>query len=228
MAGCSSTTSPHEHMTLPSRLAAVGLDLCVPVDPRAYDREIASLTALSPVTQPWVAGAWLVGNTAAMWPHFTAWWRDNDVDDPVDSWVEHVVSPTVGGQHAIHFAHDTGPGLVSMTRLAALAGLGDVSPSHMVVHPTHGPWLALRALILVDHATPSPTPAPSVCAGCAAPCMPALDAALALAPHGPAPGGIAHPDWRAWVAVRDACPVGHAHRYDEAQIAYHYARIRPR
>jgi methylmalonic aciduria homocystinuria type C protein len=29
--------------------------------------------------------------------------------------------------------------------------------------------------------------------------------------------------WPLWLAVRDACPVGRAHRYCEDQIRYHYA-----
>jgi methylmalonic aciduria homocystinuria type C protein len=32
--------------------------------------------------------------------------------------------------------------------------------------------------------------------------------------------------WPLWLAVRDACPIGRAHRYDDAQIRYHYARDR--
>lgn len=44
--------------------------------------------------------------------------------------------------------------------------------------------------------------------------MPALDAALGAE------------DWRRWLAVRDACPVGRAHRYSDAQIAYHYTKDR--
>jgi len=29
--------------------------------------------------------------------------------------------------------------------------------------------------------------------------------------------------WQAWLAVRDACPVGKAARYDDSQIRWHYA-----
>jgi len=29
-------------------------------------------------------------------------------------------------------------------------------------------------------------------------------------------------EWRAWLAVRDACPLGRAHRYTEPQVLYHY------
>jgi methylmalonic aciduria homocystinuria type C protein len=31
-------------------------------------------------------------------------------------------------------------------------------------------------------------------------------------------------DWRSWLAVRDACPVGRSARYAEEQIAYHYTK----
>ena len=32
---------------------------------------------------------------------------------------------------------------------------------------------------------------------------------------------------RAWIAVRDACPMGREHRYSEAQLAFHYRGMRP-
>jgi hypothetical protein len=42
---------------------------------------------------------------------------------------------------------------------------------------------------------------------------------------GGVPGSAAElrPRWHAWLAVRDACPVGRAHRYDDDQLRYHYA-----
>jgi methylmalonic aciduria homocystinuria type C protein len=32
--------------------------------------------------------------------------------------------------------------------------------------------------------------------------------------------------WRLWLAVRDACPVGREYRYSENQIRWHYAHDR--
>ena len=31
-------------------------------------------------------------------------------------------------------------------------------------------------------------------------------------------------DWRLWLAVRDACPLGREHRYDDDQLRYHYTK----
>jgi methylmalonic aciduria homocystinuria type C protein len=32
--------------------------------------------------------------------------------------------------------------------------------------------------------------------------------------------------WRAWLAVRESCPVGREYRYCDAQIEYHYTKDR--
>jgi hypothetical protein len=50
---------------------------------------------------------------------------------------------------------------------------------------------------------------------CDAPCHDALARALAT-PN----------DWRAWLAVRDACPIGRDYRYDDDQLRYHYTKDR--
>ena len=40
------------------------------------------------------------------------------------------------------------------------------------------------------------------------------------------PGGheTVRENWRSWVAIRDACPLGKAHRYSDEQIRYHYTK----
>jgi hypothetical protein len=79
-----------------------------------------------------------------------------------------------------------------------------------LIHPAHGPWWALRAAYLVD-VDVQPTPeivAP--CLGCAAPCV----------ANEPRP----IPLDRSTAEMRRRCPIGVASRYDDEQIAYHYAR----
>jgi methylmalonic aciduria homocystinuria type C protein len=90
----------------------------------------------------------------------------------------------------------------------------------MVVHPELGPWLALRAALVLDLTPPEEEPgaARDPCSGCAKPCLPALQSALAAGG-----AGAVRQHWRAWLAVRDACPEGREARYGEAQIRYHYA-----
>jgi methylmalonic aciduria homocystinuria type C protein len=50
------------------------------------------------------------------------------------------------------------------------------------------------------------------CDACPRACGPALERALA------------GDDWRLWLAVRDACPLGAEHRYSEEQVRYHYTK----
>jgi methylmalonic aciduria homocystinuria type C protein len=114
---------------------------------------------------------------------------------------------------------------VAIQRLAHVAGLAWLSPSHLCVHPDFGPWIALRAAIVLDLAAPTrPVPLDPPC-DCASACLPLLDAALA-AGEATSAGVVEH--WHRWVAMRDACPVGRAHRYSDEQIAYHYAGERPK
>ena len=53
------------------------------------------------------------------------------------------------------------------------------------------------------------------------PCVKALDVAMANAPDPRLASAR-----QAWVAIRDACPVGTASRYSEAQLRYHYTKDR--
>ena len=64
-------------------------------------------------------------------------------------------------------------------------------------------------------ATNDPIPARIPCDECEHACVAALGHALA-----------APDDWRHWLAIRDACPAGRSHRYDERQILYHYTKDR--
>jgi methylmalonic aciduria homocystinuria type C protein len=85
------------------------------------------------------------------------------------------------------------------------------------VHPVFGPWIGLRAAAVLDVDAPAGAPplAPLPCRDCAHACEPAFARALG-----------AGDAWRAWLAVRDACPVGRTHRYGEAQLRYHCTKDR--
>ena len=99
-----------------------------------------------------------------------------------------------------------------------------LAPSHLVVHPVFGPWVALRAVLVIDAPGPPPgAPLDASCDECSQACKPALAAALAATSDDPIPshGEVAR-GWRRWVAVRDACPRGQEHRYGEQQLRYHY------
>jgi methylmalonic aciduria homocystinuria type C protein len=96
-----------------------------------------------------------------------------------------------------------------------------LAPSHMCVHPTFGPWMALRAAIVIDVEGPPPRAPIAPPCDCATGCQAALDRALAARARESL--SELRERWKLWLAVRDACPVGRAHRYDDDQIRYHYA-----
>lgn len=214
-------------------LAPAGLDLVHAFDAAAYDAVVADHASLTPLARFGRAHALaaLVGNTRAMWPRFLAAYHSQpDLQasaDPLDRFVTEAVTAAAARldvPHISRFAHVQGPELVSMLRLADAAGFATLGPAHLAVHPEHGPWFGLRAVLVFDAPPPAPSPPPRVCEGCPAPCRGPFAEALERT-HG---DEDVRRTWRAWVAVRDACPVGGAHRYGPEQLEYHYTKDRRR
>jgi methylmalonic aciduria homocystinuria type C protein len=216
---------PHATDAIAARCAARGLDLHAATSVGAYNAEVPAEVHLPGEPDRMVL---VIGNTKALWPLLDRFVREAaHMDDPVDRYVERVVGDAVAGMRDVvdvRFSHDAAPRLVAIQRLADVAGLAWLSPSHLCVHPTFGPWIALRAAIVLDRPFASPgTRLGSLCE-CSGRCMPALEAALAAGEANSA-GVTEH--WRRWLAVRDACPVGREHRYPDEQIEYHYTGARP-
>jgi len=210
-------------------LARCGLDLAAPLDPAAYDALLADAPTLRPLAQ--LAGAGraglILGNSRALWPHVLRWWRAHGGDDPVDAYVSATIQRLTaahGLAPSVHLDTDAGERRVDLCRAAAAAGLAERGPAHLAVHAELGPWIALRAVLVFEGEPPPPPPPATRCAACAAPCVPAMERALTLG----APTNAAEltERWRAWLAVRDACPVGREHRYGEHQLRYHYTKDR--
>jgi len=212
---------------------AAGLDLVHPFDLSGCDwRELSRHLP----GEPWPRSSGLgilIGNTRRFWPRFVAACRSDhrlaDAPHPLDRYVALRLSDVAASCPAparLIFGHVTEPAAFPLARLADQVGLASLSPSHLAVHPEHGPWVALRAVLLVDVDGPPLTPrAPSPCAGCAAPCVPALAHAIAVSGE-PLDSAAIAAHAREWIAVRDACPIGRASRYDDAQLSYHYAPAR--
>jgi methylmalonic aciduria homocystinuria type C protein len=186
----------------------------------------------------------LVGNTRALWEPFLAARRANATlaasSDPIEQFTEAVVGAEATTRDAtVFYSHAQYDGaFLPFQRIAVAAGFAALAPTHLLVHPTYGPWFALRAIVLISDTTnrgPTPISAHDVQRGptpisahrfasvaieppctCDASCLAMFDAAIA-AGNGPE-------SWRAWLAVRDACPVGRAFRYSDAQLAYHYTK----
>lgn len=119
---------------------------------------------------------------------------------------------------------------VDFRLLASVAGLGTRSRLGLLMHPTYGPWLGLRAAcFLAADLAPTAPHADSPCDTCAAPCV-------AACPGAAFPGGDwsvdacsafnqASTDCRAGCHARVACPVGAEHRYGADELLYHYDRF---
>ncbi len=202
------------------RLAARGLDLCAPLGLDQYNAAVAPALRWDPFGRE-DAQALVVGNTRELWRVLRASPGALLGPNPVDRATEAGVREAMGGlRHAVRFAFEPSPNLLAAVSAAEVAGLVWRAPCQLGIHPVHGPWLALRALIVLDEpAAARGNPLQPVCTACDAACLPALREAMEGA-------ALTHADvrnhWRRWLAVRDACPVGRASRYDDAALAYHY------
>lgn len=161
----------------------------------------------------------LLGNTRALWPRFAAA-RATDpalaaASDPIELYTERVLVPIAAALDGrVYFSHRRhGERYLPFQRLAVAAGLAGLSASQLLIHPVYGPWFALRAVIVCAGDAPATTRGVQPCECSSTGCVAAFQHASAHAD-----------DWRAWLAVRDACPVGRAYRYSEQQIAYHYTK----
>ena len=213
------------------KLGAAGLDLLAPFDVRSYNDLVSAHGRLAPLdtVDRTACLALLVGNTRAIWPHLRRAVVDDPEllnQDPVDRYVDKALRDCVEilePQAIVYPSHRKATHLVSMLHAAEASGFAGRGPAHLAVHPVHGLWFALRAVVVVDW---EPVVAPpelkiDLCSGCEAPCVTALEAAMAEGGDVPyAPGTSAH--WRHWVQVREVCPVGRDARYTDAQIRYHY------
>ncbi len=193
-------------------LALAGLDLALAFDART--------SAESWLVDPARPCGLVIGNTRALWAPFCAAYAADpslrDTSDPLERYVERVIDAALPPGARVFYAHRPYDGAyLPFQRVAAAVGLGELTPAHLLVHPIFGPWVALRALVLTAGAPPSPA-APRPVPGAH---TPAGEAALATALAATGPDA-----WRAWLAVRDACPIGRAHRYSAAQIRYHYTK----
>lgn len=208
------------------RCAERGLDLHAVTSAGAYDVVVDQPYRLG---VPPASTVLVLGNTRALWPLLDQWERATGPHaDPVDTYVMEVVGVATADVEDVvdvRFSHEPPPRRIAIQRLADRAGLAWLSPSHLCVHPRYGPWIALRAAVVLERAAVvADAPASPTC-DCAANCLPKLQEAIAAGEPADNAEMVAH--WERWVAMRDACPVGRSHRYTDEQIRYHYLGERP-
>jgi len=199
-----------------AQLAAAGFDLAHPFDAAAAARE----PGLELLAEPAAPLGILIGNTRALWPRFTAALAGAELaadPHPLQRYTEETIDAAFPGARIYYSLRRYRGAFLPFQRLAVATGLGALAPSQLVIHPTYGPWFALRAVILTQGTPPPARPPIAQPCRCGPACAEALANARTAA--GPEP-------WRAWLAVRDACSL-REHRYGEDQIRYHYTRTWP-
>ena len=217
------------------QLGNAGLDLVATFDAALYNDRHPDCALPLPAGRESGALALVIGNTRALWSPFLAALHaavpDShraNTDHPLDDYVRDAISAAVaalGEPVTVHLASEPPPHHVAIVTAAELSGLAFRAPSHLAVHPVHGPWIGLRAVLVFDR-PPPPTPATApACTGCATGCAPAFEAArVALGPA--VTTAAVQARWQGWLAVRDACPLGRSSRFPDEQVAYHYTHDR--
>ncbi|MCB9728910.1 MAG: hypothetical protein H6744_13950 [Deltaproteobacteria bacterium] len=208
-----------------------GFDLVAAVQVGAYNDAVDDAYRLPDFGSP-ASLAVVVGNTSRLWAKLQEAVASDPAlsagGHPVDSYItrriEQIVA-TLPVAAEVRFGHEAPPRRVAMQRLAHVAGMAHLGPAWLSVHPTHGPWISLRAAIVLDLDASGlhPEAAPDLCASCPKPCLVALERVRARASEPPT-AARPLPHWEDWLAVRDACPVGRHFRYPEPQLRYHYTR----
>jgi methylmalonic aciduria homocystinuria type C protein len=217
-----------------ARCAVAGLDLVHPFCV-AWFNDGAAASERLPDFGRTDALALLIGNTRGLWPRFLDAWRHDPglraEANPIECYTTRVVSAALAElplRWRVRWAHAPAPHRPPMQRLAHRAGLAHLAPCALNVHAVYGPWIALRAVVVLD--TPGPAGSPpdpaNPCPDCATACLPAFARAAAALRDDPGAAFGLGDTWRLWLAVRDACPIGRDHRYSDAQIAYHYRNDR--
>ena len=210
-----------------------GFDLVQPLQVGWYNAQVSGSLRLADFGAPSTLAV-VIGNTRALWPRFLSALRADPTllaaPHPLYAYTEQCIARaarTLEPPWRVRWSHAGGDQLVAMQRLAHAAGLAYLSQSQLSVHPSHGPWIGLRAALSIDAPGP-PGPAPQLahpCGGCAGRCLPAFERALAALQGAVNQHGVER-NWQLWLACRDACPTGRQYRYDEAQLLYHYLKDR--
>lgn len=210
-----------------------GFDVVQPLPVGAYNEEVKGALRLNDLGNSSHL-AFVVGNSKALWKPFVRAWGSceglRESANPLDDYTVQAISPIceqLGGSFSLRWAHEGGERTVAMQKLAEVAGLAFTSKSHLSIHPRLGPWLGLRAALVVAQPGPERTNPPlrSPCGDCTSHCWPAFQAAIAATQARFTSDGIAA-SFLDWLRCRDACPVGREHRYSDAQIRYHYLKDR--
>jgi len=220
-----------------------GLNLIGATPVAAYDETVPRPYALG-ILAPGAVSAVVIGNGGgAFWAAFRAFCLRHPgyeaTPHPLDAFTLHMVDtttrPLVSDTARVLYPFRFPDQPVSFMHLAACAGLGRRSLTGVLIHPVYGPWIALRAAILVPFAVHAPRPAAlfDPCPSCTERACVAACPAGAVTPAGwDVPRCAAHrlrddDPCAARCQARFDCVIGREHRYPPDALTYHQARARP-
>ncbi len=224
-------------------LAPFGLNLVGVAAVAEYEAGVPETAALRHYF-PAAVSAIVIGNGGGdFWRAYTAYMRahpDRAVGpDPLDTFTRHVVETVACPWLAAdgirpEIVYPFAAVKVSFMRLAACAGLGVPSVLGVLIHPTFGPWIALRAALLVTEQLTLPGPATGFdpCPTCTQrACVSACPAGAVSERGWDAPtcadyrGSLADP-CAPMCHARFQCVIGREHRYPAEAAAHHQAHVR--
>jgi hypothetical protein len=234
---CPTVVTLLEHVR--QALHPVGLNLVGVTTVETYDRRVPPPLRMQS-RQPTARVLLVVGNGGPqLWTAFArSGWHRRVCHEPLDSFTQHCIEQRLGpilnragATWRAFYPHRFGAEPLSFQDLAHAAGLGVPSLLGLMIHPTYGPWIALRCAVALDLGLPVSTPLSwTPCAACPErPCISACPGSAVTAEAG----------WSAVVCsrqrlhapdscadgchARHACIYGQPYRYPPAAQRHHQA-----
>jgi hypothetical protein len=221
------------------RLLTSGVDIVHPFKIQSYNAGKENEKDHLPTFGRKSTAAMLIGNSAVIWQPFLLWLRafpeKVDSENPFDDFLNSVLQGIQDDMKAdsalaplkmeVRLSTGMGCDFVDMLCAARVSGLAYYSESaHLSLHPTFGPWWAMRSVVILDvdfdESLSCPLQAVNPIADLEGE-LQTLTAALK------AKGGIEtwKQNWREWVDMRKLSGRHHSqYEYSEDQIEYHYSK----
>ena len=198
-----------------------GFDLVQPFEVHWYNKNVDKKYHLPTYNRKNTFGI-LIGNSRYLWPHFRQEISQNTKlkksSHPLDQYTRQTILKILEEIEipwSVFWAELHAPFKIAFQKLASISSLADLSPSHLNVHPKYGPWIAFRSAIVFN--VPGPhkkSKSINLCKPCPKPCMKPFQKALRSN------------NWKDWLKVRQACPIGQEFQYSKSQTLYHYTKTR--